>query len=125
MLFFWFGKEIYSGKNLVLGVETSYMTMSRWIFMQVDVDVELNPSNLSLCTPMENTFCQLRCSSTKTKTRESDQLKLKVLILNILIQKPKQNTTRSKEASLNLLYPFFLTPFFLTPFFLTPSFDCD
>ena len=38
--------------------------------MQVDVDVELNPSNLSLCTPMENTFCQLRCSSTKTKTSE-------------------------------------------------------
>ena len=28
-------------------VETSYMTMSRWIFMQVDVDVELNPSNFS------------------------------------------------------------------------------
>ena len=81
--------------------------------MQVDVDVELNPSNLSLCTPMENTFCQLRCSSTKTKTRDSerDQLKLKVLILNILIQKPKHNTSRSKEASLNLLYPFFSYPF--------------
>ena len=35
--------------------------------MQVDVDVELNPSNLSLCMSMENTFCQLRCSSTKAK----------------------------------------------------------
>ena len=63
--------------------------------MQVDVDVELNPSNFSLCTPMENTFCQLRSSSTKAKEiqlklkRQRDQLKLKVLILNILIQKPK------------------------------------
>ena len=38
--------------------------------VDVDVDVELNPSNLSLCTPMENTFCELRCSSIKTKTSE-------------------------------------------------------
>ena len=42
--------------------------------VDVDVDVELNPSNLSLCTPMENAFCQLRCSSTKAK---EIQLKLK------------------------------------------------
>ena len=85
--------------------------------MQVDVDVELNPSNLSLCTPMENTFCQLRCSSTKTKTSERST-KTKSFNFKYSYSKTKTQhitshhiTSRSKEASLNLLYPFFSYPF--------------
>ena len=86
------------GKKSSFRVEISYMTMSRWIFMQVDVDVELNPSNLSLCTPMENTFCQLRCSSTKTKTSERSTKTKSFNFKYSYFQKPKHSTAQHSTA---------------------------